>query len=253
MSNITTALLRPGIVTKTPPLYQYDYGQVLQFTGAELPDVYEVHFSNSSHGEATTMIGGPNGVTIPDMYLTTGADVYVWLYLHTGNADGETEYNVIIPVIHRASISDAPPTPVQQDVITQAIAALNDAVEQTALDVVQAGNDAARAETAAQNSEANRDAAISAKNAAESAQNSAKGYAQAAEASAQNASGKAQEAAQSASAAAVSADRAEQAATTAGYMWIGIDSSGHLIYERTDQVDADFSIDAYGHLIMEAI
>ena len=91
------------------------------------------------------------------------------------------------------------------------------------------------------------------KNAAESAQNSAKGYAQAAEASAQNASGKAQEAAQSASAAAVSADRAEQAATTAGYMWIGIDSSGHLIYERTDQVDADFSIDAYGHLIMEAI
>ena len=129
MGNITNAFLRFGTVTKTQPLYQYDYGQVLKFTGVELPATYEVHFSNTQHGVATTMIGGPDGVTIPDMYLTTGADVYVWLYLHTGNADGETEYNCIIPVISRASISDAPPTPVQQDVITQAIAALNSATE----------------------------------------------------------------------------------------------------------------------------
>lgn len=49
------------------------------------------------------------------------------------------------------------------------------------------------------------------------------------------------------------ADRAEQAATTAGYMIIGIDADGHLIYTRTDQVDVDFALDNSGHLVMEGV
>lgn len=47
------------------------------------------------------------------------------------------------------------------------------------------------------------------------------------------------------------ADRAEQAAANAGYMTIGMDENGHLIYERTDSVDVDFALNTDGHLVME--
>ena len=47
---------------------------------------------------------------------------------------------------------------------------------------------------------------------------------------------------------------AEQIAGTAGYMFMEIDDRGRLIYTRTDQVDADFSISRpAGHLILEAV
>ena len=147
--NITTAPLGGNRNIKTKPLFQYDYGQVLKIIGVTLPAAYEVHFSNQLHGVATTQIGNADGVIIPDIYLTTGEPVYAWIYLHTGNADGETEYTITIPVVRRASISDAEPTPVQQDAITQAIAALNTAVEQTAQDVAAAGEAKDDAEEAA--------------------------------------------------------------------------------------------------------
>jgi hypothetical protein len=44
------------------------------------------------------------------------------------------------------------------------------------------------------------------------------------------------------------ADRAEQAAAQAGYLDFEIDQRGHLIYNRTDNVSADFSIEE-GRLI----
>ena len=49
-----------------------------------------------------------------------------------------------------------------------------------------------------------------------------------------------------------SADRAEQAAQNAGYMFFDIDENGDLIYERTTNVDVDFSI-VDGDLYVEAI
>lgn len=106
------------------PLYQYDYGQVLKFIDLELPYSYEVHFSNHEKGSSITQLGNENGVAIPDSLLTSGLPIYAWLYLHTGDADGETEYMVKIPVYKRAAITNDQPTPVQQDVITQTIAAL---------------------------------------------------------------------------------------------------------------------------------
>jgi hypothetical protein len=55
----------------------------------------------------------------------------------------------------------------------------------------------------------------------------------------------------SASEASASADRAEQAASDAGYMEFNIDDSGHLIYERTSNVDQiDFEL-VNGYLILE--
>lgn len=50
------------------------------------------------------------------------------------------------------------------------------------------------------------------------------------------------------------ADLAEQSAGKSGFMFMDINEHGHLIYKRTDQVDADFHIErSVGHLILEAL
>lgn len=238
---------------KTDPLYQYDYGQIIHFNGFSLPTVFEVHFANEGDVDSTTAIGTDGACEIPNRYLTGGNPIIVWLFLHVGNTDGETIYEFEIPVIRRADPESLDPTPEQQDAITQAIAALNSGV--------------ARAEAAADNAEAFEADALASKNAAAASEDNALTYAERAEAAeeaaaghaedAQEAEGAAQQyaaaAAESAAEAATSADRAEQAATTAGYMDIGIDGEGHLIYVRTDAVDVDFSLSQYGHLVMEAI
>ena len=123
MSNIVNAYVKPGTVCRTSSLYQYDYGQILKLSGIELPLSYEVHFSNSPTGESKTQIGNDDGVNIPDEYLTSGQPIYAWLFLHTGQTDGETKLTIIIPVIQRAAITDEEPTPEQQSVITETIAA----------------------------------------------------------------------------------------------------------------------------------
>ena len=153
--NITRAHLDKNFVHKTAPLYQYDYGQVLKFEGVSLPDAYEVHFSNQDiQGTAKAQIGTADGVEIPDEYLLSGEPIYVWVFLHTGESDGETEYKTVIPVHKRAQKENAEPTPVQQDVITQTIAVLNTAVEraETAQDAWE--NMTAQAETLTPESEA---------------------------------------------------------------------------------------------------
>ena len=127
--NITRACLDKNFAHKTAPLYQYDYGQKLVFTGVDLPYAYEVHFSNQDEeGTAKVRIGTSEGVEIPDEYLLSGEPIYVWVFLHTGESDGETEYKTVIPVHKRAQVEDVEPTPVQQDVITETIAALQSAV-----------------------------------------------------------------------------------------------------------------------------
>ena len=122
-------------------LYQYDYGQKLVLEGVALPTTYEVHFSNNEHGESVTQLGDSTGVNIPDMLLTTGQKIYVWVYLHNDSTDGETVYRGVIPVNERAKPTDAPPTPVQQSVVEEAIVALNDGVEQVEQAVANVGQD----------------------------------------------------------------------------------------------------------------
>ena len=142
-NNIITAAFANSDITYTKPAYQYDYGMILQFSGIDLPQAYEVHFSNTEFcGESISQIGDKTGVTIPDEMFLNGNPIYAWTYLHTGEDDGETVYKAVISVNKRAKPSDLEPTPVQQDAITQAIAALNVAVEQTAADVVAAGESA---------------------------------------------------------------------------------------------------------------
>lgn len=139
-TNVVRAQFYSGRIAQTESIHQWDYGQILQFVGLDLPASYAVHFSNSSiGGESKTQIGGPDGVSIPDEYLTTGLPVNAWIFLHAGEDDGETVYSVKIPVIRRPKPTDEEPTPQEQSVIDQAITALNAGVEHVneALETVQ--------------------------------------------------------------------------------------------------------------------
>ena len=200
-TNIVNAVFGGSKETITRKIRQWDYGMLLVFSGLELPQAYEVHFSNTEFsGNAKTQIGDENGVIIPDEYLTTGEPVYAWLYLHTGADDGETVYSVKIPVVKRAMPTHEEPTPVQQSEIEQALAALNSAVEQTAADVIAANESAEAASDAADVAVEARDQAIDAKEAAKDAQEgaeTAEDKAKEAQQSAEDARDSAQEAADS--------------------------------------------------------
>lgn len=222
MSNIIFAAFENGATScRTSPLYQYDYGQILRITGIELPTAYETHFSNEPHGTAVIQIGSEDGVTIPDSLLLSGRPVYAWIFLHTGADDGETEYVITIPVIGRATITDDPPTPVEQRAIDQAIAALDLAVEKTGEDVETAAGFAESARQYAQDAETAREGAAEARNDAEDAKDNAILAKEAAEA-ARTAAETARDTARTAQrAASESADFAESYAESADIAWNG--------------------------------
>lgn len=112
--------------------YQYNHGQYLYFADLNLPQVFEVHFSSKDKGESKTQIGSGNLVEIPDEYFWNGAlQIYAWIYLHNEVNDGETVYEVKIPLMKRAKPTDEEPLPVQQSTIDRAIAELNNAVDIT--------------------------------------------------------------------------------------------------------------------------
>lgn len=49
------------------------------------------------------------------------------------------------------------------------------------------------------------------------------------------------------------ADKAEQSAGQSGYMFFYIDDDGYIVYERTANVDVDFTIDEDGYICVEAV
>lgn len=235
MSNVITVVLSEGCtsLSATKPAYQYDYGQVLKITGIDLPTAYQVHFSNNkSSGDSITMIGNADGVLIPDEVLATGSDVYAFLFLQTGESDGETEYRITIPVHQRPAITDYEPTPAQQGAIDQLISALNDGVEAAEQSATSADESAQAASNSA--TEANEHAedseawAVGQRNGTDVEQsdetyhNNSKYY----------------------------AEVAEQGASTGGFIQFHINNVGHLIYEKTANVDLAFSL-RNGHLIVE--
>ena len=229
--NVVTASFQDGRITLTAPLWQYDYGQILRFTGVSLPETYEVHFSNTKdRGNAKTAIGNANGVFIPDEFLTTGGSVFAWVFLHTGEDDGETEYRARIPVNKRAMPSDEVPTPQERSVIIQAIAALNAAVESTSegaasssvsatsaeISAANASASASGAETAAVNAAVSESEAKASASAAAQAATQAVNAAEAAMEKAMEADVSAQSANSFASSASSSAQAAGTSATSAG-------------------------------------
>lgn len=129
--NIVTAVFADGSnnTFANENLYQYDYGQILKIEGAELPSTFTVEFCNVGDEETIQQIGSADGVTIPDNFLQTGKDIEAYIFLHTGEDDGETEYKITILVYPKPEQGDEEPTPAQQSVIDQLIVALNSGVE----------------------------------------------------------------------------------------------------------------------------
>lgn len=223
MSNIIVATFVDGCTTAvTEAIYEGDYGMILQFAGLDLPDVYTVNFGNEAVSPlAHSMIGNADGVEIPNQLLTESGHIMAWVFLHTGEDDGETEYAVTIPVLEKMDTQIVDPTPEQESALNQAIAALNagveraetaaDSAEQIAADlgdfetameaVTEAKNAAQQSASNASTSEGN--AAQSAQNAAQSASGAASS-AEGAYASEKAAAQSAEDASSSASAAAAS-------------------------------------------------
>lgn len=112
-------------------LYQWDYGQVLQFPDLELPAAYQVHFSTApTAGSAYDMLGTADGVSIPDTLLEEGKPIYAWIFLHAGEDDGETVRVAVIYVKPRSKSISETPTPAQQSAWDEAISALSAALEE---------------------------------------------------------------------------------------------------------------------------
>ena len=76
-TNIITAVFSSSNITYTKPAYQYDYGMILKFSGIDLPQAYEVHFSNTEFcGESISQIGDADGVTIDDVKRTVAEAIH---------------------------------------------------------------------------------------------------------------------------------------------------------------------------------
>ena len=230
--------------------HQYDYGQALSITGITLPDVFEAHFSSVDGSQTVTMLGHDGVVEIPDELFQVAKAIICYIYLHDEATDGRTVYTIKIPVKERPKPSDVEPTPVQQDIITQAIATLNNAVEQTGQDVESADASAQAAQDAQTAAESARDAAQASETAASQSETNAAAAASSANQSAARAATSESNASQSAASAAESAQEAYDRVAAAGYMHFAIDENGHLEYIKNNVVDADFSINSDGHLVV---
>lgn len=133
-SKIIKGVVSNGRYTVTAPIVKEDYGLYLQIEGVELPETYQVDFSNSENsGSSVTMIGNADGVLIPRQFIKSGKDVFAFLY-HVGADYGRTVYKFRIPNKLRPDRTNEEPTPEEQSTIDQAISALNEAVAQTAPD-----------------------------------------------------------------------------------------------------------------------
>ena len=239
-SKIIKGVVSNGRYTVTAPIVKENYGIYLQIEGVELPETYQVDFSNEEHhGTSVTMIGNADGVRIPRQFIDTGKDIFAFLYW-VGEDFGRTVYKFRIPNKVRPDRTDETPTPEEQSVIDQLIGAMNTAVAQTAQDKADAD---ASAQNASADAERAEEARTDAQNYATQAQTSAtqaSASASQASASAGTASAAATSASASAASAYADAERAEQAAGQSGYMFFYIDENGDLRYQRTDNVDVDF-------------
>lgn len=130
--NHTRAVFRAGArrITAESGLVQYDYGQILDIEGIELPGVFEADFGNEPvKGKTKTQIGTDGSVRIPKEYLESGEPIYVFIFLHEGENDGSTEYRIMIPVEKRSERTEEEPEEEEASLIGQTISALNAAAE----------------------------------------------------------------------------------------------------------------------------
>lgn len=145
----------------TESLYQWDFGQKLEIESADLPSVFEVHFSCNGMSEAVIVpCGGGNSkiVDIPDVCLEQPSAITAWVYVvGDDGARGSTQKTITIPVSARmrpGRTQNVPQTVTNE--YTKLISEVNDLV-----DDLTEGNITAKNATNA----ANATSAVSATNA----------------------------------------------------------------------------------------
>lgn len=160
--NIIYARFNHGHEITTDPRSQYAYGQVVKISGLHLPASFDADIANKGDKQAKGFIGTNNELPIDDNYFLSGKDIIVMINVHATDKDGRTKYIINIPINKRSKRADIELEPVEQDIVSTAIATLNEAVERTSADVESAENSASRA----------HESAISAEKSATNASNS---------------------------------------------------------------------------------
>lgn len=126
MSQIITVTFAEGQreAIAAQPLEQWAYGQTLQFEGLDLPQAYRVDFSNFEYcGASIPRVGGPDGVAVPVEVLTSGLNVYafIWIQDETSGARYRRATVRVVP----GPEPDTDESPEEQSAVTEAINALN--------------------------------------------------------------------------------------------------------------------------------
>ena len=137
---ITADFSNGGRQCITRKLFQYDYGQKVLIKGLNLSQPFEFHISNSNNPKASSNIflGNNNEIIIPDEYLISGEDIYIWIFLHQTTSDGQTRYTINIPIQKRPKAESKEPTQVEQNVIDQLISSLEQKVDEISTATEQA-------------------------------------------------------------------------------------------------------------------
>jgi hypothetical protein len=61
--------------------------------------------------------------------LTSGEDIYIWIFLHQTANDGETRYTINIPIQKRPKAESKDFTPVDKNVVDQLITTLEEKID----------------------------------------------------------------------------------------------------------------------------
>lgn len=84
-------------------LYQYDYGQSMEFSGCQVVDGTEVHFFQGEYGCRTEV--KENRTEIPDYLLSNSKTILVYLYV-VNDTSGETIKKITMLILPREKPPD---------------------------------------------------------------------------------------------------------------------------------------------------
>lgn len=143
VDNVITVSIGNSRKITSRPVWLTDKGMILKFVGVDLPNYYVVDFARSVTDQALPVIGDADGVAIPSELFHNADKIFAWLRLTKNDNVHYTVYQIIIPLLQRSEISESQPTPEQEDIIDQAIAALNAAGTEAAAAAESAAQSAA--------------------------------------------------------------------------------------------------------------
>lgn len=162
----------------TDELWQYDFGQKIQVTGIELPDVCEVHFQYDNLTETKTVTGYKQEdaliIDIPNEALTSRGIIKLYIYL-VSSEEGRT-VNVAIMHVNRRMKPEGFEVPEDIDLFHHTLLAANEYMQQTKNAKKSAETAADRAESARKSAEASADEAKTSKENAETAVKNAEAF-----------------------------------------------------------------------------